>query len=170
MTKWDHSHSLQQCDWKPHPWEPVKVKLGERERERKQKNPQNINRMLQHIEMSCHLNSPFMCFSNKKLDFIYCIMTTIMDARRWVSYHRWKVIDGWISPKIHPRQEIMFFIRHDIGIFLFFCTSANCIKTPKSAHQSTHGVYNDHLIVPKRIEKTKILPPSIRPQPINKIN
>ena len=39
---------------------------------------------------------------------------------------------------------------------------------PKGVYQSTHSVYNDRQIAPKSIGKTKILLPSIQPQPINK--
>lgn len=53
-----------------------------------------------------HLNSTFMCFSNEKLEFIYSILATISYASKRISYHWWKVIDCWVSPKVHPGQKI----------------------------------------------------------------
>lgn len=52
-----------------------------------------------------HLNSTFMCFSNEKLEFIYSILATVSYASRRISYHWWKVIDCWVSPKVHPGQK-----------------------------------------------------------------
>ena len=69
------------------------------------------------LQLKCHLNSLFMCFSNKKLEFIYCITARVTHTSRRIFCHRWKVIDSWISPKVNPGQEtVLCYTLHDLNV------------------------------------------------------